>query len=519
MDLSDYVAALRKRWLVLAVLGLVGGSLGYLQAGATTPMYRATSSVWVSLGQGETVSELVQGTTYVQNLVQSYAQLATMPTVLEPVIEELELDISARALARTISADTPLNTVIIEISAVSADPERAAAVADAVSRQLDEAAQEVAPARADGTASVSMRTVASAHVPTVPFVPNTKLLTATGILLGVAAGIAFAVIRELLDTKVRSGRDVARVTESAVLGTIGFERRLREHQLVMRSDARSPRAESYRRLKTNLQFLDVGRKVHSIVVTSALAGEGKSTTAINLALAVAEDSRKALLVDADLRRPSVAEYCGIEGVAGLTSVLIGKATLADVVQPWGHPNLHVLASGALPPNPSQMLGSPAMAELLAEITQTYDMVIFDSAPLLPVADAAILSRISDGAVVVAGCRKVHRNQLADALRALESVGASCLGIVVNRVAQRESDGYYSYGAAPASPRHRRRFRRRKSTAAIADDLLGETAGSSDPLPHESEAARAQTQEPPVPRQLDVMVEDAPEPAATGSRAT
>lgn len=496
MEPSEYLGALRRRWVVLVFLALLGGALAYVNAATTTPMYRGTSKVWVSLGRGETVSELAQGSTYVQNLVQSYAQLATMPAVLDPVIRDLDLDTTARDLARQVSADTPLGTVIVEVSAVSADPEEAAAVADAVARYLAITASDLSPEGPDGQASVTMETVARAQVPTVPFSPDKRLATATGILLGLVLGVSVAVLRELLDTKVRTVKDVARVSTSAVLGTIGFERRPKEQRLVMRSDAHSPRAESYRRVSTNLQFLNVERKVRSLVVTSAIAGEGKSTTAINLALAVAENSRRVLLVDADLRRPSVAEYCGIEGAAGLTTVLIGQATIEDVVQSWGHPNLQVLAAGTVPPNPSQLLGSPAMAELVNQLTQSYDVVIIDSAPLLPVADGAILSRVTDGAVVTAGCRIVHRNQLSDALASLEAVKATCLGIVLNRTSNRDTDGYYEYHT-PDRPPRRGLFRSRRSAAPIATDLL-ETEVSAGGAESPKEGRSPEADRSPVP---------------------
>lgn len=476
MEPSEYLSALRKRWLIIVIAGMLGAAAGIALATTTTPTYRATSKVFVSLARGETVSELVQGSTFTQNLVQSYAQLATMPVVLDPVIEKLGLDTTSHALARSVSADTPLNTVIIEISAVSASPESAAEVANTVADQLAVTVQDVSPKGADNSQSVELRTVADAQVPAFPFAPNTRFTAATGLILGLGVGVAFALARSMLDTKVRTAKDVNRVTDAGILGTIGFERRPRDGQFVMRSDTRSPRAESYRRLRTNLQFLDAAGKLRSLVVTSALPGEGKTTTAINLALAMAEGSARVVLIDADLRRPSVAYHCGLEGSVGLTTVLIGQATLDDVVQPWGSENLHVLPAGKVPPNPSQLLGSGAMAELLDQLLERYDTVIFDSAPLLPVADSTILSRVADGALIVAGCRKVHRHQLADALGTLDSVGAVCLGVVVNRIAKRETDGYYGY--EPRSPRaHKRALRDRPPT--IAQGLLGRRGPTTD----------------------------------------
>src|SRR6478735_3633986 len=381
MEPSDYLVALRKRWWVVALCVLLGGGAGYAMSAREQPMYRATSSAFVSVARGDTVSELVQGSTYTQALVQSYARLAKLPVVLQPVIDELGLDTNPKSLSRSVSADAGLDTVIIQITAVSPSPGQAQAIANEVLDQLANAVSDISPKAEDGSEAVRLTTVAEATLPLAPYSPNTRRTTAAGIVLGLALGIAIAILRELTDTKVRVAKDAQRVTSAPLLGAIGFEPRRRKDKLVMRSDARSGRAESYRRLRANLNYLRVEGQLRSMVVTSAIAGEGKSTTAINLAVAMAEGGSRVLLVDADLRRPSVAEYTGIEGAAGLTSVLLGDATVDDVVQPWALPTLHVMTSGGIPPNPSQLLSSAAMERLLVDLGERYDLVIIDIAPL------------------------------------------------------------------------------------------------------------------------------------------
>jgi capsular exopolysaccharide synthesis family protein len=149
-----------------------------------------------------------------------------------------------------------------------------------------------------------------------------------------------------------------------------------------------------------------------------------------------------VLVDADLRRPSIAKYMGFEGRVGLTTVLIGKATVGDVVQPWQDTSLDVLASGRVPPNPSELLGSGAMSRLLADLTASYDVVVIDSPPLLPVTDAAILSKLVGGAIVVAGADSTHKAQLRTALESLAKVDADVLGLVLNKVERKSHDNHY-----------------------------------------------------------------------------
>jgi capsular exopolysaccharide synthesis family protein len=208
-------------------------------------------------------------------------------------------------------------------------------------------------------------------------------------------------------------------------------------------------AEAIRRLRTNLQFVGAGTQSKSLVVTSSVPGEGKSTTAINLAVSLADAGSRVILVDADLRRPSVADYLGVEGRAGLTTVLIGRADLEDVIQPWRDSGLHILPSGQVPPNPSELLGSTVMVDLLAKLEADYDVVLLDTPPLLPVTDATILTKLVGGAVVVVGADRIHKAQLAEALETLEIAGAQLHGLVLNKIARRDANpyvyenGYYS----------------------------------------------------------------------------
>ncbi|WP_051681845.1 polysaccharide biosynthesis tyrosine autokinase [Cellulomonas sp. HZM] len=464
--MSEYVAALRKRWLVILLLAVIGAGLGYWKASSTEPLYRSTSKVYVSLTRGDTVGDLVQGSTYTRNLVESFAQLATMPVVLQPVIDDLDLGITPRALAGAVSADSPLDTVIIEISATSRSPQRAAAIANSVAKHLSTTVKDLSPTSEDGASTVQMSVVSPAAPPSYAFSPNTKLLTATGGLVGIGIGIVVALAWTLLDTRVRSARDIPARPERVLLGTVPQDRAVRRWgaRAIVESP-HAPLAEAYRRVRTNLQFLDVAKPVHSIVVSSAVPGEGKSLTSINLALIMAERGRRVLLVDADMRRQTVAGALGIEGGAGLSTVLVGDATLADVAQPWAHENLEVVTAGATPPNPGQLVDSEAMGEFIAAATATYDLVVIDTPPLLAVADAAVLSRRVDGVVVVVGCNHVRRTELADALATLDAIDATCLGVVLNKTS--EQAGAYTYTSTRRRRSIGRRRMRRLPTDAIA----------------------------------------------------
>jgi capsular exopolysaccharide synthesis family protein len=457
MEPRHYAAALRKFWGLILLLALAGGAGAFFFAQGTEPNYRATSKVYVTVERGQTVSELVQGDAFAQNAVQSYSQLVTMPIVLDPVIARLGLDVTARELARSVSADTPLDTVIIEISAVNPDPVLAARISNTVAQSLAATVDDIAPRTDEGTSSVAVRVVEPADTPLYPFEPNSRLMIATGIIAGLGIGFALALVIQTLDTKVRNDKDVERVTDATVLGSVARTRDTGDSRIVMLSRPRSPQAESYRKIRANLQFVNAAVELRSLVITSARAGEGKSTAAANLALAMAERDVRVLLVDADLRRSNVAKLCGLEGSVGLTTVLIGEAELDDVLQPWADTGVTVLTAGAVPPNPLQLLDSPAMAELLDELTVRFDVVLLDAPPVLPVADAAVLSRLAAAALVVVGAGRTTRQQLRKVLESLGSVGANVAGVVVTRASRRDAGGRAGYEYVPSTmPTLRRR---------------------------------------------------------------
>ena len=225
----------------------------------------------------------------------------------------------------------------------------------------------------------------------------------------------------------------------------------------VRSAANGPASEAFRKLRTNLMYMNVDNPPRVVVVTSPMPGDGKSTVAANLAAAIDSSGENVVLIDGDLRRPTVATWFGLVEGVGLTDVLAGRIPVEDALQtPLEHPNLRVLGAGAIPPNPSELLGSQVMRQLLQKLSADA-LVLIDAPPLLPVTDAAVLTANADGALVVVSSGKTLDTQLGSALDHLSDVEATALGVVLNRVSPRDAgNGYYDqYSGYYAQPGRRR----------------------------------------------------------------
>lgn len=447
MELRELLLILRKSWaLVLVVSCLVVGGAAVWSL-ATAPQYEANTQLFVSVRTGEaSAGELTQGSNFAQQAVTSYISVVDSALVLDEVIAELDLPMTSDELAEQITADSPVNTVLLNIHVEDPDPDQAALIAnttsavfaDVVSDQL-ESSVEGAPTR------VQVDVIQPATVPDEPVSPNVKMNLALGLLLGLVLGVVIAVLRNVLDTRVRSKEDISAITTLPIVGTIAKDPDADKRPLIALEDPKNPLVESYRALRTNLRYLDVENNRKSIVVTSAGPGEGKSTTAANLAIVMADAGKRVVLIDADLRKPKVAKLLGIEGSVGLSDVLIGQASFEDTLQQWGRKQLFVLPSGKIPPNPSELLGSRAMEKVLDALSAHFDYIIIDAPPVLVVTDAAILSTHTGGAVVASAAGKTRKAELADAFEALGAVDGKVLGVIATMVPTKGPNSY-TYGA-------------------------------------------------------------------------
>jgi capsular exopolysaccharide synthesis family protein len=444
MSARDFLRLLRKRWATVLLVCLAAVAVAAGLSVTATKSYTATASVFFSLPSGTSGTDLSQGSNFTQGQMLSYAEIATKPIVLDQVIEDLGLDTTARRLAGDVTASASPDTVVIDLSATSRSPQVAADIANSAARNLISTARDLSPRTGGGGPSVDAAVVATAQPPAYASSPNTRRNLLAGLLGGLLAGVLAAYVREMLDTSIRDSAALGAVSGLPVLASIPFDRNGERTPLVSTADTGERRAEAYRQLRTNLQFTHVDRPAQLLVVTSAASGEGKSMTAANLALIFAEAGQRVLLVEADLRRPRVSDYVAADRSVGLSNVLAGQVAVSDVIQPLAG-LASVLPSGAMPPNPSELLASHSMVELLAELRGSFDRVILDTPPVLPVTDATVVSTQVDGVILVARHGKSRRGPVGHAVASLRSVDAPLLGAVLNAVPVRDAPGYGDYG--------------------------------------------------------------------------
>lgn len=455
-DLRQYLHVIRTYWHGIGAILLVTTLLAFLWTLTQPKVYEASSSGLVVTAGADSLNTALAGENLAKSKATSYQSIASSRNVAAKVQEELDLAQSPDELLEKISVDVPTATAELRISAKSTDPAAAQDLANAWVEALADEVVSIEPASdADGMAGeaqIKLAPLGRAALPDTPVSPNTKLALALGGVVGLALGLGYALLRSHLDRRLRSTEAVARLGIN-VAGTIPQDRRLIDNRKIVETgtldqDDRDSHAfsESLRELRTNLSYMDVDNPPRTIVVTSSVPGEGKSSIAANLAVAVAATGRNVVIIDGDLRRPVLTEIFGLPDGAGLTDVLSGMVDLDDVLQPFGPiPNLSVLAAGRIPPNPSELLGSRAMKNLLRDLARDC-IVIIDTPPLLPVTDAAILTKSADGALVTVKAGSTTTDELEKALDNLNKVDGRILGAILNQVpvkgAQAGQYGYY-----------------------------------------------------------------------------
>jgi len=435
MELGDALRALRKNWWVvlLAMAIGAGAAVGWVVKAPRT--YAANVTFFVNTTEVKGVNPL-QSDQYAQQRVASYVLLISSERLAQMVVEDTGIDESPTEVADSISATSPANSVLLVATVKDASPTRALKIARSVSTQFVTMVGELDP-------NIQLQVTSDPRLQPDPVSPRIKLDLGLGLLGGLLIGCLVVLLREQLNTTVRSSSELHRVTNATVLATVVRETGSRTAPLLIDKHASSAMGEAFRDARTDLQFMHVTNPAKLVSVTSPTVGEGKSTTAINLAIAIAESDRSVLLIDADLRKPAIGDGFDLKSDVGLTDVLVGRIGIDEAVQPTGRDRLMVLPSGSVPPNPSELLGSTTMDALLNKLRDRYDMIVVDTPPLLHVTDASVVAAQSDGVVLVVRYGKTKWAQVDAARARLASVKALLLGSVLNAApsGRRSHHGY------------------------------------------------------------------------------
>jgi capsular exopolysaccharide synthesis family protein len=452
MTVSDFLRMTIRHAVLIAACAVVGAVIAFGVALTRPQVFEASALGYVvtanSGGDAQGISSLNTATL---SVAQTYVPLFGTQSVAEGVAERTETDDSAGAIAgaleATVDPNMPIITVVARAESAEKAQQRANAAIDAVAEEANKM-QNGGEVRENPP--VTLEPYQNAGLPGSPVSPNYSAFVLAGGGIGLLLGYSFAYYRFRIDTRIRTTRDLEAITEHPNLAVLPSAPAVkREEGLIDEPDDFAAR-EALRKLRTNLRYVNVDSPPQAIVITSSFQGEGKSTIAGNLARVVAESGQRVVLVDADLRRPTVHHSFQVDGTVGLTQVIAGAVDLSQVITATPVEGLFVIPAGQLPPNPSELLGSRKMKEIIERLSAEA-LVIIDAPPLLPVTDAVLLSVHTDGAIVVVHAGETTQEHLTRAFGNLDKVGSPILGTVLNQSSTKAigrlvyGDAEYGYG--------------------------------------------------------------------------
>lgn len=456
-SLRDVIAMVRRRWLPLLVLTLLGLGLAAVFTVLQPRLYTSSATAVVNPTVTDNPAAALSQDSVAKSRAVQFDELAGSALVAERAAAMVDFPVSTGEALAAVTTSVPTNTALIKVQAEWSDPAQAAQLADAWVQALQDQVGELDAA--DGRdPQVQIDRLLPATAPASPTSPNPPLNLLVGTVLGLAAGAALALALEALDRRIRGTEDLQRAGVTPI-GAIPKASGLADGQRVLaeagRQDAGQFRVrEAFNELRINLQYMNPDDPPRVITVTSTSPADGKSTVAANLAVTLAHAGVPVVLVDADLRRPTVATTFGLPAGAGLSDVVVGRASFVDVLHEATDPQgLVILPAGQLPPNPTELLTSARFKEAIEALAETH-MVIVDAPPLLAVPDASVVATRLDGALLVLDAESTTRDELRHAVEALQRVHAPILGAVLNRVDSKDRSGRYAYYrsdyASPAS---------------------------------------------------------------------
>ncbi|MBF1673992.1 polysaccharide biosynthesis tyrosine autokinase [Rothia sp. HMSC068F09] len=464
MTILEFFRTTRANLWLLIIGIIVGAAAGFGYASLQPKVYAASSSGYVTVGESGTV-DVLSGSTAAKERARSYAAIVSSEAVAQKIKQNTpELSLTTGQIRSSLTATAGDNAALITVSAQASSPKNAQLLANSALQATADYIKEIeqnpgnAQALVNGDSNAAATPPANSNTVRViplnnasvnpPLVsPNYQQNTLIGAVIGLVVVYTAIFLRRALDQRIRTRDDATKATGASILGVLPVSEDLNEENIVNGDTDDHIAQESIRQLRTNLRFVNVDTPPRSFIVTSAVPGEGKSTVSLSLARSLADAGSPVILIDADLRRPTVAKKLKLDAKVGLTQVLAGQVEIANAVHQLGDSNLFVLPAGRIPPNPSELLGSDKMRQLIKELSEEF-IVVVDVPPLLPVTDASLLSHSVDGVILVGSIGRSHREQMAEASSILKKVNANLFGLVLNRAPRKGlGNSYYGFGYA------------------------------------------------------------------------
>jgi capsular exopolysaccharide synthesis family protein len=426
-----------------------------------TPAALDAGAALASPSGNDAINGLAVGSSFSLQRVTSYASIIKQSETLESVIERLNLAYNVEELSRKISTSVVPETVLINIKVVDGDPKIAAEIANTVADEFAVTAQSLEisgiAALIGNQEPVKITTVQTASVPTIPTSPKKTRNYFLGIIAGLILALGIINLRGFFDRKVKNEKHLGNIP---LIGTIRFDNQVSEHPILNRDEPYSERAESFRTLRTNIEYLRDGRKNLVLAITSSVPQEGKSTTCSNLAVSFADAGIRTLLIEGDMRRPSVGSYFSRSGEKiaekgiGLSELLsrpmsFSRSSLGRFVHVLRDGKLSIILSGAIPPNPAELLSTSRIEKLIGYARKNYELTIVDCPPSLAVTDAGLIAKHADVVILVIFAGNTTIEQFEIAKRTFANIGLGFSGAILNKIPKisRKSAEYgYYYGS-------------------------------------------------------------------------
>ncbi|MDM0995591.1 polysaccharide biosynthesis tyrosine autokinase [Clostridium perfringens] len=459
IEIKEYLELIRKRIKIIVAIVVASILIVCIKTFFfTTPIYEAQTTIIINNLLGKQSQITKDDINYSQLLGETYKPIVTSRKVAEEIKKNLNLELNYSEISSSIDINS-VSGPVMEITVKNSDPKVAKEIANEVPIVFGEELEKIAKVN-------GVQVIDEALIPTKPISPNKLKILVLGSIIGTLLAMLVVLILDYFDNKIKTPEELENTLDSTLLGVIPFEneeeRKKYEGDVTIIGDPKSQISEAYRNTRTNIQFSNLDDNLNVIAVTSSKSSEGKSTIISNIGAAFGNlENKKVLIIDCDLRNPSIHRMFGLSNVIGLTDVLIGNKTFKQCAQNTEVKNLKVLTTGNIPNNPAEILNSNRMRSFVEETKEHFDYVFIDTPPIGIVSDAGIVSTYSDGMIIVAASNEVDDNVIKLVKERLVKVNAKIIGCILNKFNYKNHNEYEYYGYYYADEGNKRKKRKNK----------------------------------------------------------